>query len=159
MPLVMGADTAIYGSLKYQVTIFGGSDLAAQILDISVDKGEFVTSDQVASAADVVVIGSKVKEKLFGDENPIGKKIRIKDKNLRVIGTLPKKGQVSFFAFDEAILLPYTTAQKYIFGIKYFNELLVQADSDASVSGLLLIYRQLCVICIISLIRKKMIFL
>lgn len=134
MPLVFGADNATYGSSKYQVTIFGGTDLAGKIFDISVTEGNFVTSDDVAAAADVVVIGSKVKEKLFGNDSALGKKIRIKDKNLRVIGILPKKGQVSFFNFDEAVLIPYTTAQNYIFGIKYFNELVVQADSDTSVS-------------------------
>ena len=134
MPLVMGADTATYGSTKYQVTIFGGTDLAVKIFDIPVEEGIFFTSDDVASVADVVVIGSKVKDELFGNESALGKKIRIKDKSLRVIGILPKKGQVSFFNFDEAIAIPYTTAQNYIFGIKYFNELVVQADSDASVS-------------------------
>jgi len=134
MPMVFGADSAIYGNEKYQVTIFGGTELAGKIFDISVAEGNFVTSDDVASAADVIIIGSKVKNELFGIESALGKKIRIKDKNLRVIGILPKKGQVSFFNFDEAVLLPYTTAQKYIFGIKYFNELVIQADSDAIVS-------------------------
>ncbi len=134
MPMVFGADTATYGNTKYQVTIFGGTDLAAKIFDIAVAEGRHVTSDDVVSAADVVVIGSTVKEKLFGSDSALGKKIKIKDKSLRVIGILPKKGQVSFFNFDEAVLLPYTTAQNYIFGIKYFNELVVQADSDSSVN-------------------------
>ncbi len=134
MPLVLGAASAQNGSKKYQVTIFGGTELAGKIFDIKVAEGNFVTNDDVASAADVIIIGSKVKEELFGNENAIGKKIRIKDKNLRVIGILPRKGQVSFFNFDEAVLLPYTTAQDYIFGYKYFNELVVQADSENSIT-------------------------
>jgi putative ABC transport system permease protein len=134
MPMVFGADNATYGNTKYQVTIFGGTDLATKIFDIEVVEGRHITSDDVASAADVVIIGSKVQEKLFGIDSALGKKIRIKDKSLRVIGILPTKGQVSFFNFDEAVLLPYTTAQNYIFGIKYFNELIVQADSDSSVN-------------------------
>ena len=134
MPLVFGAGSASFGGEKYQVTIFGGTDLAGKIFDIKTAQGSFVTSDDVSSVADVIIIGSKVKDELFGNENALGKKIRIKDKNLRIIGILPKKGQVSFFNFDEAVLLPYTTAQNYIFGYKYFNELVVQADSDSSVS-------------------------
>lgn len=134
MPLVFGAGSASFGSEKYQVTIFGGTDLAGKIFDIKVVQGSFVTSEQVASASDVIVIGAKAKDELFGAQEALGKKIRIKDKNLRVIGILPKKGQVSFFNFDEAVLLPYTTAQNYIFGYKYFNELVIQADSEDSVS-------------------------
>src|SRR3989344_6002548 len=50
---------------------------------------------------------------LFGDSEAMGKRVRIKDRALRVIGVLPTKGQVSFFNFDEAVFAPYTTAQQF----------------------------------------------
>ena len=74
--------------------------------------------------ADVVVIGSKIKEELFPDTNGVlGKKIKIKGRNFRVIGILEKKGQ-GIISFDEAMLVPYTTAQQYILGIKYYNHII-----------------------------------
>ena len=51
-----------------------------------------------------------------------------------MIGILPKKGQVSFFNFDEVALLPYTTAQQHIFGVKYFHRFVIEAESEEAIS-------------------------
>jgi putative ABC transport system permease protein len=133
MPIVFQAGTAIYGNEKFTLSVFGGTEQVQDIYDMDMESGFFVTSEDVKDKAAVVVIGSKVKEELFGNEEAIGKKIRIKDKNLRVIGVLAKKGQVSFFNFDSAALVPYTTAQDYLFGIKHFNEFVIQAQSEATI--------------------------
>ena len=63
----------------------------------------------------------------------MNKKIKIKGRNFRVIGVLAKKGQSSFINFDTVVIIPYTTAQQYIFGIKYFNRLVVEVDSEANI--------------------------
>jgi len=133
MPVVFGGDSAAYGSETYRLTIFGATDLITKLFDIYPEEGIFFSNEDVKSYANVAVIGAKVKEELFGASDPIGQKIRIKNTNLRVIGVLPKKGQVSFFNFDEMVLLPYTTAQQYIFGIKYFHRIIIEADSDQNI--------------------------
>jgi putative ABC transport system permease protein len=116
MPLAFGADTASYGNETYRITIFGATEAIQKILEVYPSEGNFYTEDDVKQYGAVVVIGRKLQEKLFADEDPIGKKLRIKEKNFRIIGVLPKKGAGSLFDFDEAVLLPYTTAQQYIFG-------------------------------------------
>jgi len=133
MPVVFGGETGLYRSSTYRLTIFGGTELISDIFDLVPSEGQFFSEDDVKSRADVVVIGSKVKEELFGSAEAIGQKIRIKNRNLRVVGVLPKKGQVSFFNFDEIAILPYTTAQDYIFGIKYFHRLIVEADDEKNI--------------------------
>ena len=130
MPVVFGGETASYGSETYRPTVFGSSDLIAKMFDIFPEKGTFFTDEEIKSRAGVVVIGAKVKEELFGASEAIGEKIRIKNQNLRVIGVLPKKGQVSFFNFDEMVIIPYTTAQEYVFGIKHFHRFIVEANSE-----------------------------
>lgn len=130
MPVVFGSETASFGNETFRPTIFGGSDLLAQIFDLYPERGLFFTDDDVRARAEVVVIGSKVKEELFGESDAIGERIKIKGKNYRVIGILSAKGQVSFFNFDEMAMMPYTTAQQYIFGIKYFHRFIIEAQSD-----------------------------
>ena len=51
-----------------------------------------------------------------------------------MIGVLPKKGQVSFFNFDEMAIVPYTTMQKYILGINYFHRFIVESENEALIS-------------------------
>lgn len=130
MPLLFGGESSSYKSETYRLTIFGGSELMKDLFDIDAEEGEFLTEEYVKSNASVVVIGSKVKEQLFGSEEALGEKIKIKGRSFRVIGILPKKGQVSFFNFDEAAIVPYTTAQKYIFGINYFHRIVVEAEEE-----------------------------
>lgn len=134
MPVVFGGETGVYGDETYRLTIFGGTELMSSIFDLAPETGRFFDEDDVKSRSDVVIIGSKVKEELFGESDAVGQKIRIKNKSLRVIGVLPKKGQVSFFNFDEIAIIPYTTAQEYIFGIKYFHRLIIEADSDQNIN-------------------------
>ncbi len=133
MPVVFGGENGSYGNETYRLTIFGGSEMITQIFDLKVSEGNFLTQSDVRGRADVVVLGAKVKEELFGSSDAIGEKIKIKGRNFRVIGVLPKKGQVSFFNFDEMAVVPYTTAQQFIFGIKHFHRFIILADSEEDI--------------------------
>jgi putative ABC transport system permease protein len=129
-PIVFGGDSASYEGETYQATIIGSTQYIFQVYDIAIVEGRAFTDDEVRGNAEVAVIGSKVKQELFGEGEALNKKIRIKGRNLRIIGIIPKKGQFSFLNFDELILTPYTTAQQYLFGIKHFNRLIVEADHE-----------------------------
>lgn len=130
MPLIMGGESSVYGNETYRLSIFGGSPAITDLFDLEVSEGVFFTEEDVKSRAGVVVIGSRVRQELFGEQDPIGERIRIKNHAFRVIGVLPEKGQVSFFNFDETAIVPYTTAQDYIFGINYFHRFVVEASSE-----------------------------
>lgn len=134
MPVVFGGENALWGKETYRLTIFGASHEASELFEIFPETGTFFSEGEVRGAQAVVVIGAKVKEELFGDNEALGERIKIKGKNFRVIGVLPRKGQISFFNFDDMAVLPYTTAQEAIFGIKYFHRFIVQADSEGNVS-------------------------
>lgn len=134
MPIVLGADTASYGNETYNITIFGATEAIQKILDVYPSSGNFYTDDDVRQYGSVLVIGDKIREKLFAEEDPIGKKLRIKGKNFRIVGVLPKKGS-GLFDFDGAVILPYTTAQQYIFGTKFFNRVVVQVHSENEITS------------------------
>jgi len=129
-PLVFGSANAISQTDTYNVNIYGIGSGFIRIYNIEIDKGRSIDEDDVKNLSDVVVIGSKVKEELFGSFEAMGQKIKIKNKNFRIIGTLSEKGQVSIVNFDDVVLIPWTTAQQYVFGIKYFQHILVEAESE-----------------------------
>lgn len=134
MPVVFGGESASFGSETYRLTIFGATDLISRIFDLQVSKGVFFTDDDVRRRAEVAVIGSEVKEKLFGLNDALGERIRVKNRNFRVVGVLPKVGQKSFFNFDQMMIVPYSAAQQYIFGIKYFHRFIIESDSEESIA-------------------------
>jgi len=132
MPVVFGGETGSFQNETYRFTIFGGTPIMEDIFDIQVEEGVFFSEEDIKSLAPVAVIGTKVKEELFGADDPIGKRIRIKNTTFRVIGLFPEKGQVSFFNFDDAVVVPVTTARQYIFGIKYYHRFIIEAHEGAS---------------------------
>lgn len=135
MPVSFGAESTLYGANTYPVSIFGGTELMAEIFDLHPKEGYFFDQSDVLSRADVVVIGSKVADHLFDGQDPLNQKIKIKGRNFRVIAILPPTGGGSLFNFDDMALVPYTTAQDYILGTKYFNRLIIEANDGTDVDA------------------------
>lgn len=133
MPLVFGASSASYQSDTFNLTIYGASPLMENIFDMPFKDGSFFTDEDIRARAKYVVIGNKVKKELFGSDDAVGKVFKMKGHNFRVVGVLAERGQ-DFFNFDEAAIIPYTTAQDYVLGIKHFNRLIVEAESEALIN-------------------------
>ncbi|MEK7569113.1 MAG: ABC transporter permease [Patescibacteria group bacterium] len=133
MPLVFGASGASYQSDTFNLTIFGASPLMEKIFDMPIKDGSFFTDEDIRARAKHVVIGNKVKTELFGADDAVGKVIKMKGHNFRVIGVLAQRGQ-DFFNFDEAAIIPYTTAQEYVLGIKHFSRIITEAQSEALIN-------------------------
>jgi putative ABC transport system permease protein len=133
VPIVIGAASASYGTETYSLSVFGISDGLQNIFDLDTEPGGmFLSDDDVRAKALVVVLGSKAKEELFGDDEAVGQKIKIKNHTYRVIGVIPKKG-ASLINFDNVALVPYTTVQQYILGQKHFTEFIIEANSEANI--------------------------
>jgi putative ABC transport system permease protein len=136
MPVVFGNELATFGNQTYRVTILGVSEYFNEIYNINLSEGELFTDDDVKTYNNVAIIGSKVKEQLFGDyENAIGQKIKIKNQVFRVVGVIGQKGQGTFVNFDDLVLVPYSTAQQNLFGIKYYHRIVVEVDKEENVDA------------------------
>lgn len=133
MPIVFGNELASFGNQTYRATILGVSEYFNEIYNITLEKGEPFTEDDVKAYANVAVIGHKVKEQLFGDDEAIGQKIKIKNQVFKIIGVIGQKGQGTFVNFDDLIIIPYTTAQQNLFGIKYYHRIAIEVDKEENV--------------------------
>lgn len=133
-PAVIVPGSVSYKGETFRPTMFGWSaELIGDMLQVYPEQGTVFSENDIRRRAKVAVIGHKVAKELFGNENPIGKTIKIKNKSFRVVGVYPSKGQVAFFNIDEFVLLPYSTAQKYLLGIDYYNEIIAKARSPETV--------------------------
>jgi len=78
------------------------------------------TDSDVRSATRVALLGQTVVKNLFGDEDPVGKTIRIKQSPYQVVGVLAMKGQsLDGRDQDDTVLIPVTTAQRKLFGTQF----------------------------------------
>ncbi len=109
----------IAGNEDTTSVIHGSTPGYQQAYGYTIASGQFFTERHIARRDTVVVLGSKVAEGLFGSDDPVGQKVKIKDKWFTVIGVLEPKG-VGFFGFslDEVTVTPITTYQARLFSQK-----------------------------------------
>jgi putative ABC transport system permease protein len=135
-PLVIVPGSMTYRGETYRPTIIGGSsEFLSALFNVYPDQGVLYSDVDIRQKASVAVIGSKVEEELFGKgERGLGKVVKIKDRNFRIVGVFPHKGQISIFNIDDVVFIPETTAQQYLLGTDYYTELIARAESPELVA-------------------------
>ena len=107
----------VYGNQNWSTSIQGGEVDWPAIRSWNVAQGQFFTDADNRAAAKVCVLGRTVATTLFGDEDPVGKMIRIKNIPFRVVGVLePKGGSMMGQDQDDTVIAPYQTVRKKIMG-------------------------------------------
>lgn len=129
-PLIRTAGQVIASGKNWSTSVNGVSVNYLLIRDWGVDKGTFFTQRDVKSRKKVAVLGKTVVEELFGDQDPIGARIRIRNVPFTVIGTLEAKGQnMMGMDQDDVILTPSTTALYRLSDGKTVNVIMASAWS------------------------------
>lgn len=137
-PEIVISSVVTYDNESYQPGFIIGSsaDFFIDVFDIYPEEGLPFTENDIDNSARVAMIGTDVKEELFGQSQAVGELIRIKEDRFRVIGVFPERGNLAFFNVDDLVLVPYTTAQIYLTGTDYYNQIIVRADSPDNVEKL-----------------------
>ncbi len=128
----VGLRDAKYGNETLSCATSGTGMSAEIIRNMSVERGRFISSEDIKLRSRVCLLGANVKQKLFGEQQAEGETIRLGGFRFRVIGELEKKGeQLSRVDSldDDQVLIPYTTAQKLFRGSKYFYLIYAQPYS------------------------------
>ncbi len=138
MPVVVVPGGLAYRGETYRPAYMIGAiaEFFGSTFNVYPSPGTIFSDMDVQNRSRVVIIGSKVKEELFGASDALGERITIKDTQFRIIGVYPKTGQRSMFDIDDLVLMPYTTAQTYLLGTNYFHRIIAKADSPSSVERL-----------------------
>jgi putative ABC transport system permease protein len=133
-PNVDGRVQVIYGNQNWSTTYRGVSPEYLSIRRWTVHQGASFTHQDVTLSANVCMLGQTVVDVLFGDEDPIGKKIRIGNLPYRVVGTLLPKGETATGQDqDDTILMPYSTSMHKIKGISWLDDIMCSAISPEAV--------------------------
>ena len=132
-PLVQGSYLLVNGNKNWNTRVYGCTQDYADLSDLKVQEGRFWTQKEYNARARVAVIGKTVATGLFGEEDPIGKKVRIHGNPFTVIGLLEEKGY-SFMDQDDRVLCPFSTVQERMLHITYVNNIVISADNSSDLS-------------------------
>jgi putative ABC transport system permease protein len=138
-PTAAGTVQIVYGNSNWSTRAEGTTPPMLDIRNWTIGSGRSFNSSEVRSAAKVCLLGQTVADNLFGNEDPVGKIVRVKKIPMVVVGVLGKKGTNAMGQDqDDTILMPITTAQKRVFGSRFqgkVSSILVQAADAASIQA------------------------
>lgn len=108
--VVSVSDTISANGDEKRAMVSGTTPDELVVYSLSVSEGRFLLQDDVDSDRRVVVLGQDVAKKLFGQESPVSKMVKIGRNSFRVIGVMAPAGTRFFTNMDNQVYIPYTTA-------------------------------------------------
>jgi putative ABC transport system permease protein len=130
---VRAVGQAVFANQNWGTSIQGVTPEFFDIRQWPVDKGVLLTDSDVRGAAKVCVLGATVARELFGDGNPVGETLRLREVPFKIVGVVQAKGSGGFGDQDDVVFVPLTTAQRKILGITFVHWINVSATSEAAV--------------------------
>jgi putative ABC transport system permease protein len=115
-PVLQNSFVVNYQSVTTTSIIQGTTADFPAVRNFAVDKGRFVTAQDVKQDKQVAMVGTDIAQRLFGNNNPIGKQIRINNVSFEVVGLMEGKGSSFGSNQDDTIFVPITTMSKRIIG-------------------------------------------
>lgn len=108
--VVQGNAAVKAGKKQRRTTVYGIDPAAPEVFKLQMAAGKFLPDDPPRAARSFAVLGSKVREELFGSGQVLGKRIRIGSERFRIIGSMESKGQMLGFDLDDAVWIPTAKA-------------------------------------------------
>jgi putative ABC transport system permease protein len=117
-------------------TVDGVTASYADIRNVQISEGSFVSDEQSRTLAKVAVIGPSVRDDLFGTDatGVVGQAIRIKNIEFKIIGITVSKGGTGFNNPDNNIYIPVQSAERFLSGDTYLTTIDVQASDPGQMT-------------------------
>ena len=120
----------VYGNKSNSASVIGTNNDYFIIKDWEVTDGRIFDESELNSGKSSCIIGTTMVKQLFGEDNPIGTNIRLKNLSCNVIGVLKSKGASAFGSDqDEIIIVPLKMFQQKIKGDKDISSILISITS------------------------------
>lgn len=133
---LMGTATLKSNDEETGVSFTGTTADYLEVEGTEVEKGRFISEDEEINLSRVAVLGASLSKDIFGEVEPLGKKIKIKDYDFTVIGVLEERTSAGFgvSSQDETVFVPLFTAQKLLLGINHLGYIRLKVDSEENIA-------------------------
>jgi putative ABC transport system permease protein len=129
-PVVFGGAAAQYGDRRREVGVWGATSDMLDVRRIKLHSGVYLPAGEASRGQRVCVIGTKIRQELFGAENPLGEFLRLGDERFRVIGVMAPRGLSMGADLDEMIHVPVSRAMKMFNKTSLFRVLVEVASHE-----------------------------
>lgn len=132
-PTVSGSGTVKNGTTSMDsVSISGVTPTYQNVKDTTVSSGRFILDIDQENRNKIVLLGSNVATELFGFTSPVGNEVKLDGSTFKVVGVLAEQGEELQGSVDDMVLIPFTTAQRFL-GQTVINSVDVKMASEDTV--------------------------
>ncbi len=135
MPVLQGNARIEAGNRQRRANVIGVGAAMPEIWQIKVGVGRFLPDDSIENPRAFAVLGSKMRDELFGNTSPLGQRIRIGEDRFRVLGVMQSKGQMLGFDLDDTVYIPSGKAME-MFNRQSLMEIDVLYSSEVSAESI-----------------------
>ena len=133
-PVIATGSLAVAGNANWRTSIQGVNDAWFQIRSWPVASGRTFDANEVRGARKVCLLGATVAAALYGEEDPVGRQVRLRGIPIEVIGLLAKKGPTAEGNDqDDIAILPYTTVRQRMQGRQMIAQILLSASTAEAI--------------------------
>ncbi|MEJ1380609.1 MAG: ABC transporter permease [Candidatus Sedimenticola sp. (ex Thyasira tokunagai)] len=131
-PIVIGSAPVSYRQLEREITVMGSTAELLPVRNLEMALGEFLPQEEPTRGSAVAVIGTTLRQELFGNKRALGQWIRIHDSRFRVIGVLRPMGESLGMDVGDLAIIPVSRAQS-LFNTESLFRVLIQANGREAI--------------------------
>ncbi|MES9898356.1 MAG: ABC transporter permease [Sedimenticola sp.] len=131
-PIVIGSAPVSYRQLEREITVMGSTAELLPVRNLEMALGEFLPPGEPTRGGAVAVIGTTLRQELFGNKRALGQWIRIHDSRFRVIGVLRPMGESLGMDVGDLAIIPVSRAQS-LFNTESLFRVLIQANGREAI--------------------------
>jgi putative ABC transport system permease protein len=133
VPVASKSVTTIFANKNWSTSVTGSTNDYFTAANWVIERGRTFTESESRAGKPACVIGATVAKELFGGQDPIGSKIRVKNISCEVIGQLKAKGQSGMGRDqDDMIVIPLRTFQRRIAGNRDVSMIQISVRDEAA---------------------------
>ena len=134
-PTISRGVTVVYANRNWATSITGSTAAWLRTGNWTLADGRIFSDSEERAGKSVCVVGETVRRELFGTQNPVGGRIRVKQFSCDIIGLLVSKGQSAMgMDQDDVVLMPLHTVQRRLTGSQDVSTILISVKDGASMA-------------------------
>lgn len=133
VPVIIVSKAVEYGKEKVSPLVLGGGAEIFSNYALTLDRGRLLDNRDVEGAASVAVISHQSAIDLFGDTDPIGKRVQVGDRSFTIVGLLAAQGSLLLSDLDKPLYIPFSVA-KSMTGQQHLSYITLKTVGDPQVA-------------------------
>jgi putative ABC transport system permease protein len=131
-PVSVGEAAVSYRGRERDAPVMGSTAEFFMVRHLDLAGGQFLPHADPRDASPLCIIGTTIRDELFGERQALGEWLRIGDRRFRVIGVVAQRGESLGVDMDEVVVVPVASAQM-LFNAPSLFRIIVEASSREAI--------------------------